>query len=154
MKKSTKEGITIFFVLLILMLPGMLGAQAQETPQTPPPAEQKARANYYDFDDILIPAEMNLDKKNSFVYGAAESSMGLLVFSGRVEPASLAGFFLNNMPKDGWKLLSQFKYRYFMLTFLKNDRACIITIAEKTFSTAVEIRVGPIEKGSIPTPAK
>jgi len=140
-KTSSLMMLTIFSVFLLAFPPGVKAQkEGASTPQ-----EKKQRAAYYDFDDILIPAELNLDKKNSFVYGTPQSKVGILVFGGRVEPSSLAVFFQNNMQKDGWRLLSSFKYREYMMLFLKEDRTCVITITEKSFSTNVELWVGPIE---------
>lgn len=108
----------------------------------------ETRTSYYDFDDILIPSELSLDKKNSLLFTAGRSKVGILLFSGRVEPSSLTAFFQNNMQKDGWSLLSSFKYRQHLLIFLKGERTCVITITEKTFSTTAEVRVGLTEQGS------
>jgi len=148
MKITRNLGMAIVFFLFTLLLPGGLMAQKEEPP---PPPDKKSTASYYDFDDILIPSELSLDKKNSFVYATSRSKVGILIFEGRVEPSSLASFFQNNMQKDGWTLLSSFKYRQYLLTFLKEDRACVVTITEKSFTTTVEVRVGPIELGSFPT---
>jgi hypothetical protein len=142
MEKTWRRVIASFFFFFILVLPVGLMAQKEEVSTL---QEKKQGASYSDFDDILIPAELALDKKNSFVYGMIRSKVGLLILDGRVEPSSLANFFQNNMRKDGWRLLSSFKYRQYMMVFLKEDRACIITILEKSFSTKVEARVGPIE---------
>jgi hypothetical protein len=147
MKIIRNPRVAIILFLAILMLPGSLMAQKEEASSVP---DKKARASYYDFDDILIPSELSLDKKNSFVYGTSRFRVGILVFEGRVEPSSLAAFFQNNMQKDGWSLLSSFKYRQYLLTFLKEDRACVITINEKSFTTTADVRVGPIELGSLP----
>ena len=147
MKKTRNAGLVLILFLVTLMLPGTLMAQKEETPST---AALKGRASYYDFDDVRIPSELTLKKKDSLVYGAGRSKVGSLVFKGRVEPSSLAAFFQNNMQQDGWKLLSSFKYRPYLLIFLKEDRACVITVAEKLFSTRVEVRVGPVEPGSHP----
>jgi len=146
MKIMRNSWLGIILFLVTLMLPGGLMAQKEETSSAP---DKKARASYYDFEDILIPSELSLDKKNSFVYATSRSKVGILVFEGRVEPSSLATFFQNNMQKDGWSLLSSFKYRQYLLTFLKEDRACVITINEKSFTTTAEVRVGPIEPGSV-----
>jgi hypothetical protein len=97
----------------------------------------------------LIPSDLSLDKKKSFVYSTSRSKVGILILEGRVEPSSLAGFFQSNMQKDGWRLLSSFKYREYLLNFVKEDRACVIIIEEKTFVTVVSIRVGPIEPLSL-----
>ena len=146
MKIMRNPRVAVILFLAILVLPGSLMAQKEEPSSAP---DKKTRASYYDFEDILIPSELSLDKKNSFVYATSRSKVGILVFEGRVEPASLATFFQNNMQKDGWSLLCSFKYRQYLLTFLKEDRACVITINEKSFTTTTEVRVGPIEPGSV-----
>lgn len=148
MKIRRKQGMAIVLFLLTLILPGGLMAEKEETSSDP---DKKQRASYYDFDDILIPSELTMDKKNSFIYGTSRSKVGVLVFEGRVEPSSLANFLQNNMQKDGWRLLSIFKYREYLLNFIKEDRVCVITITEKSFSTTMEVRVGPIEEGSLAT---
>jgi hypothetical protein len=146
MKMMRNSWLGIILFLITLMLPGGLMAQKEETSSAP---DKKTRASYYDFEDILIPSELSLDKKNSLIYTTGRLKAGILVLGGRVEPASLASFFQNNMQKDGWSLLSSFKYRQYLLVFLKEDRVCVIMITEKTFSTAAEVRVGPIEQGVV-----
>jgi len=134
--------LSVLLIILSLVLPASLMAQAQIEEK---PLETATRASYHDFDDIIIPSELKLDKKNSMVYSTAQAKVGILIFHGRVEPISLVTFFQNNMQKDGWRQLSVFKYRDYMLSFLKENRSCVISIREKTFKTTVEVRVGPIE---------
>ena len=145
MKIIRNAGVAVIFFLVILMLPGCMTARKGETSPVP---SKETRVSYYDFDDILIPSELSLDKKNSLLFTAGRSKVGILLFSGRVEPSSLGAFFQSNMQKDGWSLLSSFKYRQHLLIFRKEERACVITITEKTFSTTVEVRVGLNEQGS------
>jgi len=144
MKITRNAGLAIIFCIITLMLSGCMKAQKGGTPSLP---EKKGGGSYYDFEDILIPSDLSLDKKNSLVFTAGRSKVGILLFSGPVEPASLAAFFQNNMQKDGWSLKSSFKYRQYLLIFLKEERTCVITITEKTFSTMVEVRVGLSEQG-------
>ena len=145
MKIIRNPGVAVILFLVTLMLPGCMTAQKGATSSV---SDKGTRASYYDFDDILIPSELGLDKKNSLVFTAGRSKVGILLFSGRVEPASLAAFYQSNMLKDGWSLLSSSKYRQYLLIFLKEERICVITIKEKTFSTAADVRVGLIEQGS------
>jgi hypothetical protein len=142
------RGASGFILLLLLMgsIPDRGWAQKEESIG---PSEKPPNASYLDFDDILIPSDLSLDKKKSFVYSTSRSKVGILILEGRVEPSSLAGFFQCNMQKDGWRLLSSFKYREYLLNFVKEDRACVIIIEEKTFVTVVSIRVGPIEPLSL-----
>jgi hypothetical protein len=98
---------------------------------------------YYDFVDILIPAELSLVKKSSFVYSTPSFSAGVLVFEGYVQGESLVNFFTTNMPKDGWTLKSSFRYRRVILSFEKNERSCLVTVTEFPMKTRVEIWVAP-----------
>ena len=146
----------VFVFILTLVLPCGPSAQAQAPTETPAqkdaapprPVEKLARAVHYDFPDVVIPSELTLDKKASFVYSTSQSKVGVLVFSGQAEPASLATFFQSNMQKDGWKLLTSFKYREYLMVFVKEDRTCVISIYDKTFSTGCEVRLGPLEPGA------
>lgn len=142
-----RNGLAISILIMIWTVAGCAGAQKAEDSDLP---GKKALAAYLDFHDVLVPSDLNLDKKKSFVYETTRSKIGVLVLSGRVDPASLAGFFLNNMQKDGWKLINSLKYREYLLNFVKEDRACLITVEEETFTTTVHIRVGPIEPAGAP----
>ncbi len=140
--------LTIVFLSLFLFSIFSACATTKKEGASSPP-EERPRASSYDFSDILIPSEMKLNQKDSFVYTSAHFKVGILSFSGNVEPDSLASFFETNMPKDGWRLISTLKYRETMLLFLKDERACVITIKEKTFSTSLKVKVGPIDQAAI-----
>jgi len=102
---------------------------------------------YYDFEDILVPSELKVDRKSSFVYHAPGFRAGVLVLSGQVEVNSLVMFFENNMAKDNWRLLSSFRSPRTIMFFSKPNRTCTINITEKRFKTKVEIWASPIMGG-------
>jgi hypothetical protein len=137
--------LTVIFLLFFLLL-ALSACATTKKEGAPSSTERSLRSSYYDFEDILIPSEMKLDKKASFVYTTARFKAGGLTFSGRVEPDSLASFFQNNMTKDGWRPISTLKFQGTMLVFLKEERACVILIKEKLFTTTLEVRVGPIDQ--------
>ena len=105
---------------------------------------------YYDFVDILIPAELSLVKKSSFVYSTPSFTAGVLVFEGYVQGESLVNFFTTNMPKDGWTLKSSFRYRRVILSFEKEERSCLVSVAEFPLKTRVEIWVAPQLRATMP----
>ncbi|RTZ97816.1 MAG: hypothetical protein DSY90_06290 [Deltaproteobacteria bacterium] len=105
---------------------------------------------YYDFGDVLVPKELKIVKKDSFVYLTSGLTVGVLSFKGRVERGSLIAFFENNMAKDGWSQVSAFKSPQTMLLFQKKDRWCVIDILEKMLSTKVKIWVSPTPGVSVP----
>jgi len=105
---------------------------------------------YYDFADILIPAELSLDRKSSFVYSTPSFTAGVLVFEGYVQGDSLVNFFSTNMAKDGWMLKSSFRYRQVILNFEKDKRSCLVNVAEYQLKTRVEIWVAPQVGSTMP----
>jgi len=98
---------------------------------------------YYDFGDVLVPRELNLDAKSSFVYHSSGFTAGVLVFESKVERTSLIEFFDNNMAKDNWQAVSAFKSPRTLLLFQKENRWCVINITDGDWNTMVEIWVAP-----------
>ncbi|OQY58064.1 MAG: hypothetical protein B6245_13765 [Desulfobacteraceae bacterium 4572_88] len=98
---------------------------------------------YYDFEDVLIPNELKVDRKSSFIYRTAGFTGGVLSLKGRVEVNSLIEFFDNNMLRDNWKPVSSFKSPRTIMLFHKDNRWCVISISEGDFSTRAEIWVAP-----------
>ena len=137
-------------LLPMLFLTALTGcATSTLSEQTTPPGEPRQAtqavepetARYYDFEDVPVPVEMELNTDRSFVFQTTEFAAGLLAFSGRVELDSLIGFFRIKLPDDGWRFLSSIKSPKTILFFQKDNRLCIITIISKAFTTDAEILV-------------
>ena len=107
--------------------------------------KQESAPLYYDFDDVLIPKELKVDKKSSYIVQSPGFQTGVLALKGRVERNSLIAFFENNMAKDNWMMISSFKspQTSTMLLFHKANRWCVISIDEKGLYTYVQIGVAP-----------
>ncbi len=140
------------FTLFVLVLFAFSCAQMQGSSDPAPPsgAEHQEVAEYqgntdfyYDFDDILVPKEMELQSPESFILETPGAKHGVMVFSGKVEVLSLTNFFINNMMKDNWVLLSAFKSKRTILLFEKPSRYCVINITDGKFKTMLEIWVSP-----------
>ena len=100
---------------------------------------------YYDFTDILIPGELKMDDKSTFVVQTAGFATGILVLEGRVDRNGLITFFQTNMAKDNWEAISIFKSprTSTFLLFKKAQRWCVISIRAGDINTHVEIGVAP-----------
>jgi hypothetical protein len=127
----------------------LTGAEKQNGNQTgdgSPQTIAESTANLpipYDFNDIVVPQQMELDPDESVAFEVESSPIGALVFSGRVEPVSLFEFFRTNMPSNGWKLISYLKYQPYLMIYRKANRMCILHIKDGTFSTNLHVWVTP-----------
>ena len=139
-----------FMIAMIISIGGCSSLTQKNDTATAPSTKTSSGvpALYYDFGDVLVPKELKVDKKSSFIYQTEGFSAGVLVLKGRIETNSLISFFETNMTKDNWNLISSFKSERTMLLFQKVHRWCVINITDETFNTYVEIWVAPTTKGT------
>ncbi len=113
-----------------------------------PPTATETQGFVYDFRDIRIPHEMEIQMDKSSITPISGQNYGVLKFKGRVEPISLFDYFANSMPKDGWSLIAYQKYQRFLMVFTKEQRVAVLTIEEDPFySTWLEVWVSPRQNG-------
>jgi len=106
-----------------------LGSRSdQGTAASPSLENQPYRAN--EFTDLVIPGELSWDREKSMLVRTESFAGGVLYYSGRVDIASLADFFTNNMGKNGWKLAGSAKYKNILLAFVKPNKTCTIVLYE------------------------
>lgn len=100
---------------------------------------------YHDFDDILVPKVMKVNRKMSSVFETPTISAGVLSLSGKSKVVDLIDFFKTNMTKDNWAVVSMFKGPRSILQFEKGSRWCVITLMDSRYGykTQVEIWVTP-----------
>jgi len=137
-------GLTAVFCLVVTGCSGTKDRKSGGTTSTSKSKEGKPPSQlYYDFGDVLIPSDLKLDRKSSFIFQTPSMIAGVLALSGRVETNSLIHFFETNMIKDNWEPVSSFKSVRTIMLYRKENRWCVINISETSFKTNVEIWVAP-----------
>ena len=142
MDHGTRWGIWGMMVLLLVATACSSTPKKTDGSEATEKDDQKAPL-YYDFGDVLIPRELELDTDSSFVYHTSGFTAGILAFKSKVELASMIEFFENNMAKDNWKAVGTFKSPRTLLLFQKENRWCVINITDNRWDTLVEIWVAP-----------
>ncbi len=147
-KKTTTLLICAAAVLLLVTGCSTLDSKEQDASSAAPAAPAAVQPEnahvYLDFGDVMLPKELKVDKKESFVMNTGGTTSGVLVMSSGVDANSLVGFFEKKMPVDGWNKVGSFRSSRSMLVFEKKTRWCVIAITDGSFSTKVEIWVAPI----------
>ena len=142
MHRGTRWGIWGMMILLLTATACSSTPKKTDGSEATEKNDQKAPL-YYDFGDVLIPRELELDTDSSFVYHTSGFTAGILAFKSKVELASMVEFFENNMAKDNWKAVGTFKSPRTLLLFQKENRWCVINITDNRWDTLVEIWVAP-----------
>ena len=147
-----KSAVICFGVMtiFIFIISGCAGSKSKKTDSTSTAAYKKEIKNvpkYQDFEDVLIPAKMKVDRDSTFVFQAPGFSAGVLTLKGRVGVNSLVDFFDTNMAKDNWRIIASFKSPRSIMMYRKENRWCVISISKKDFNTYIEIWVAPTVSG-------
>ncbi|MCF8088521.1 MAG: hypothetical protein K9K63_06195 [Desulfotignum sp.] len=118
-----------------------------------PSAEaRQTNAVYYDFEDVLIPVELQVLQDKSMIVSTPGFTSGILMLRGRVERRSLINFFNNNMVKDNWTMVSQIASpNMAILVFEKSMKSAVISIKSEHIYTYVEVGVAArMTQGRLP----
>lgn len=125
------------------------GTTSSSTTNGQPETARYQEPDYYlDFDDIMIPKEIDYIEDDSYKLDNAKFRAAIMKFSGRVEILELVQYFINNMTKDNWTLISNNKAStVHVLNFEKFNKSCVIQIDDsfayaKTTIFAVEVKDG------------
>lgn len=136
--------------LLAMSVYGCFGNTDSATPETASTSTQTSEkpkettAVYYDFEDVLVPLELKVNKDRTIVVSTPGFRSGILALKGRVDSSSLFNFFSNNMIKDNWSVVSKIKSPgIIIMVFEKTSRCAVITIRDSQVYTYVEIGVAP-----------
>ena len=93
----------------------------------------KIELNFAQFDDIPIPIGSSLNQEESIIISKNKSWLGRLVFDSNKKQLSIFDFFRNELPKFGWKKLSEVRAEYSLLNYTNDSRVASIQIFSNTF---------------------
>ncbi len=107
-----------------------------------------------EFDDVMVPRDMDIDRDASAVYRRDGSSIGILRMSGRIDMSSLMRYFQNNLANDGWRQVSVMRAPQSIMVFQKANRMAVIALTEDSLTTYADLWVTPMNETFDGTPPK
>lgn len=142
-------------LLLPLVIVGMLAActttgssKSSDSQANAQAAEYQEPDYYYDFDDILIPKEISYVEDESYKLDNSKFRAAIMKFKGRVEILELVQYFVNNMAKDNWTLISNNKAsKVHVLNFEKFNKSCVIHVDDSFGSATTTIFAVEVKDG-------
>jgi hypothetical protein len=152
--KRWRHNLAMYFILAVLV--AVLAAcssmnATSDSAGSDSAAKMSSPTQYRDFDDILLPSEMKVDSKRTYIVEGSGLTTGILTVKGWVDRNSLIDFFKSAMEREKWQELASFKSpsadTSSILVFQKAGRTAVISIREGWIYTYAEIAVAPSAKG-------
>ena len=135
---------TFFKIIFTLFLTSCLGENL--VPVKGPEGNPELELNFSQFDDIPIPINSKLIREESIIISRKVGWSGRLVFETSENQIDVFDFFRNELPKFGWKKISEISSESSLLNYQNNQRFASIQIFEKTlFGTKVKITVTEVD---------
>ena len=105
----------------------------QPFPVKGPEGDPENELSLAEFDDIPIPLNSKLDKKESIIISKRNGWLGRLTFNTSQTQITVFDFFRNELPKFGWKKLSEISSETSLLNYQNRTRFASIQISDKFF---------------------
>lgn len=135
-------------LLTYLIIFTILSACTNESlvPVKGPEGDPNLELNFSQFDDIPIPINSKLVRDDSIIISRKIGWSGRLVFNTSENQIDVFDFFRNELPKFGWKKISEISSESSLLNYQNNKRFASIQIFKKTlFGSKVKITVTELE---------
>ena len=140
----SKHFYFLFFLIFSFLLISCTGERL--VPIKGPESEDSVELNFAQFDDIPIPVGSTLDQQNSIIISKKQLWLGRLTFQSTKKQLEVFDFFRNELPKFGWKKLSEVQADSSLLNYVNESRIASIIIESKTlFGSIVKITVTETE---------
>lgn len=132
------------FLFILLFLVSCVGDSL--LPVKGPEGDPGSELNLAEFEDIPIPLNSKLDKEKSIIISKNRGWLGRLTFDTSEKQISVFDFFRNELPKFGWKKLSEVSSDTSLLNYQNQNRLASILISDNTFyGSNVSITVSEME---------
>ena len=135
------------FIISITLLMFLFSCSGESLlPVKGPVGDPGSELNLAEFDDIPIPLNSKLDREKSIIISKTRGWLGRLTFDTSEKQITVFDFFRNELPKFGWKKLSEVSSDTSLLNYQNQSRIASIQISDNTFyGTNVAITVSEVE---------
>ena len=133
--------LAIFFLFIVSSC-----GQNQLVPVRGPESDPGQELNFSEFNDFPIPINSKLIKDQSIIIAKKDGWYGRLSFTTSESQLTVYDFFRNELPKFGWKKVSEISSDISLLNYQNQVRFASIQIFEKTlFGSKVLVSVTEVE---------
>ena len=144
----------ISWILIFSAFVGLVACAQQQTPdeveksvyeEDIPPMSESLPANFAHFIDIPIPKGSMMDLYKTKLFGSDDYWIGWLYYSAPYNAGGMFDFFIEEMPKYGWKQLTVVRSKNNVMTYQRGKRIATIQLFPSSVNgTEVSFIVSPV----------
>lgn len=139
-----------FIIVLCMLVPIVAGCATSRAATTEEPtsggniSSGLPLAPDFRIPDIPVPAGFEFDRVASFVFQNSVLDVGKIQYAGNSPINDVAQFYLDEMPRYHWKILSVAEHQTITMFFDKENKSCQVMLTPKTIrGTIIQISFYP-----------
>jgi len=138
--------IKLYFLKLVVLLLITSCSGNSLVPVKGPDGDPSQELNFSEFNDFPIPVNSKLIKDQSIIISKKNDWLGRLAFTTSESQLTVYDFFRNELPKFGWKKVSEISSDSSLLNYQSSKRFASIQIFEKTlFGSRVLVSITEVD---------
>jgi len=138
--------IKLYFLKLVVLLLITSCSGNSLVPVKGPDGDPSQELNFSEFNDFPIPVNSKLIKDQSIIISKKNGWLGRLAFTTSESQLTVYDFFRNELPKFGWKKVSEISSDSSLLNYQSSKRFASIQIFEKTlFGSRVLVSITEVD---------
>ncbi len=138
--------IKLYFLKLVVLLLITSCSSNSLVPVKGPDGDPSQELNFSEFNDFPIPVNSKLIKDQSIIISKKNGWLGRLAFTTSESQLTVYDFFRNELPKFGWKKISEISSDSSLLNYQNAKRFASIQIFEKTiFGSRILVSITEVD---------
>ena len=138
--------IKLYFLKLVVLLLITSCSGNSLVPVKGPDGDPSQELNFSEFNDFPIPVNSKLVKDQSIIISKKNGWLGRLAFTTSESQLTVYDFFRNELPKFGWKKISEISSDSSLLNYQNAKRFASVQIFEKTlFGSRVLVSITEVD---------
>jgi len=127
---KTKGDCAVKYLLVLLVAVLLSACAAMGNPDAGPNADNAQRPTMEQLGRMPLPTGTKLRTGESLIFGVGDGWLGRAVFELPSDGTTSYNFFAEQMPRQGWTLISSVRGKRSLLVFTRGDRSATIELED------------------------
>ena len=136
---KTEKDLTVKYLFVLLATAFLAACGTMGTPDASPNADNAQRPMMEQLGRMPLPAGTRLRTGESLIFGVGDGWLGRAVFELPSDGTTSYNFFADQMPRQGWTLISSVRGKRSLLVFTRGDRSATIELEDATIFNGASV---------------
>jgi hypothetical protein len=150
-----QKDVVVKYLVVLLAVVFLTACSTMGGSDTAPNSDNGQRPTMEQLGRMPLPVGTKLRTNESLIFGVGDGWLGRAVFESPNDATTTYNFFAEQMPRQGWSLISSVRGKRSLLVFTRGDRSAAIELDDATLfqgSCVVSMLISPVG-GTVGTPA-